>query len=76
LADAVISPVQPKFERPRRALPWEDVQRLLRAVGIQRALVYHGVNMAETYEAVGVAVERIADNIQERLAHMRQRCTA
>lgn len=32
LADAVISPVQPKFERPRRALPWEDVQRLLRAV--------------------------------------------
>lgn len=32
LADAVISPVQPKFELPRRALPWEDVQRLLRAV--------------------------------------------
>lgn len=32
LADAVISPVQPRFERPRRAWPWEDVQRLLRAV--------------------------------------------
>ena len=32
LADAVISPVQPKFERPRRALPWKDVQRLLRSV--------------------------------------------
>ena len=32
LADAVISPVQPRFERPPRALPWEDVQRLLRAV--------------------------------------------
>ena len=32
LANSVISPVQPKFERPRRALPWEDVQRLLRAV--------------------------------------------
>ncbi len=32
LADGVISPVQPRFERPRRALPWEDVQRLLRAV--------------------------------------------
>jgi integrase/recombinase XerD len=32
LADSVISPVQPKFDRPRRALPWEDVQRLLRAV--------------------------------------------
>lgn len=32
LAVAVISPVQPRFERPRRAWPWEDVQRLLRAV--------------------------------------------
>ncbi|EWS63716.1 Tyrosine recombinase XerD [Hydrogenophaga sp. T4] len=37
LADAVISPVQPKFERPRRALPWEDVQRLLRAVDTSSA---------------------------------------
>lgn len=37
LADAVISPVQPKFERPRRALPWEDVQRLLRAVDTRSA---------------------------------------
>ncbi len=32
LADSVISPVQPRFERPRRSLPWEDVQRLLRSV--------------------------------------------
>jgi integrase/recombinase XerD len=32
LATSVVSPLQPKFERPRRALPWEDVQRLLRAV--------------------------------------------
>jgi len=32
LADAVISPVQPRLARPPRALPWEDVQRLLRAV--------------------------------------------
>jgi integrase/recombinase XerD len=32
LAESVVSPMQPKFERPRRALPWEDVQRLLRAV--------------------------------------------
>lgn len=33
LAASIVSPLQPKFERPRRALPWEDVQRLLRAVG-------------------------------------------
>ena len=37
LADAVISPVQPRFERPRRALPWDDVQRLLRAVDTSTA---------------------------------------
>ncbi|NVM93295.1 site-specific recombinase XerD [Variovorax sp. SG517] len=37
LADAVISPVQPQFERPRRAWPWEDVQRLLRAVDTSTA---------------------------------------
>lgn len=37
LADAVISPVQRKFERPRRALPWEDVQRLLHAVDTSSA---------------------------------------
>lgn len=32
LAEAIISPVQPRFAQPRRAWPWEDVQRLLRAV--------------------------------------------
>ena len=40
LADGVISPVQPRFERHRRALPWEDVQRLLRAVDTSTA---HGL---------------------------------
>lgn len=37
LAESVISPVQPKYERPRQALPWEDVQRLLRAVDTSSA---------------------------------------
>lgn len=32
LADSVIAPVQPKYARPHRALPWEDVQRLLHAI--------------------------------------------
>ena len=32
LAASVIAPVQRKHERPPRALPWEDVQRLLRSV--------------------------------------------
>lgn len=37
LADSVISPVQPRFQRPRRSLPWEDVQRLLHAVDTSTA---------------------------------------
>jgi integrase/recombinase XerD len=32
LAESVVSPKQPKLERPRRALPWADVQRLLHSV--------------------------------------------
>lgn len=37
LAESVIAPVQPKFERPRPALPWVDVQRLLQAVDTSTA---------------------------------------
>jgi site-specific recombinase XerD len=37
LADSVIAPAQPRHARPRRALPWEDVQRLLRAVDTSTA---------------------------------------
>lgn len=34
LAESVVSPRRPKFDRPRRALPWTDVQRLLRSVDV------------------------------------------
>ncbi|MDM0117508.1 tyrosine-type recombinase/integrase [Variovorax sp. J22R133] len=38
LADAVVSPVRPpRYAQPRRALPWEDVQCLLRAVDTSSA---------------------------------------
>jgi integrase/recombinase XerD len=37
LSEAIIAPIQPRHERPRRALPWEDVQRLLQAVDISSA---------------------------------------
>ena len=53
-----------------------ELSRALGALGIRRALVYHGVNTAETYEGVGVAIERVAASMQERLARMKQRCTA
>ena len=32
--------------------------------------------MAQTYEGVGVAIERIAASMQQRLARMKKRCTA
>jgi hypothetical protein len=32
LAEAVVAPVQPRYQRPRRALPWKDVRRLLQAI--------------------------------------------
>lgn len=67
LADAVISPVQPKFERPRCALPWSDVQRLLRAVDTSsaRGLRDHALLlMMSTYgfgagEVIGLRLEDI-----------------
>jgi site-specific recombinase XerD len=37
LAASVMSPVQRRYERPRRALPWEDVQRLLRSIDTSTA---------------------------------------
>jgi integrase/recombinase XerD len=67
LADAVISPVQPQFERPRRALPWEDVQRLLGAVDTSTAcgLRDHAILlMMSTYglgasEVIGLQLQHI-----------------
>ena len=47
-----------------------ELIRALDALGIRRALVYHGVNTAETYEPVGLVIQRIAGSIQERLARM------
>ena len=36
------------------------------ALGINRAMVYHGVNEPDTFEPVGIAVKRIPDCIDER----------
>ena len=67
LAESVIAPVQPKFERPRRSLPWEDVQRLLRAVDTSsvRGLRDHALLlMMSTYgfgagEVIGLQLQHI-----------------
>jgi site-specific recombinase XerD len=67
LAGSVIALVQPKHERPRRALPWEDVQRLLRAVDVSTARGlrdYALLLMMSAYgfgagEAIGLQVQDI-----------------
>lgn len=67
LADSVISPVQPKYEHPRPSLPWEDVQRLLRAVdrSTARGLRDHALLlMMSTYgfgagEVIGLQLQDI-----------------
>lgn len=71
LAESVISPIQPKYERPRRALPWEDVQRLLRAVDTSsaRGLRDHALLlMMSTYgfgagEVIGLQLQDIDWNV-------------
>ena len=43
------------------------------ALGITRAIVYHGINTAEMFEEVGLVIKRIANNINERLEGMKLR---
>lgn len=50
-----------------------ELTKALNALGIKRALIYHGVNASETYADVGIAIKRISDNINERLNRMRLR---
>ena len=53
-----------------------ELTKAVDALGITRALVYHGINTDETYELVGLAIKCIADNINERLEGMKQRRVA
>ena len=52
-----------------------ELARAFDALGIRRALVYDGVNTVETYEPVGLVIQRIACSIQERLMRMKRCCT-
>ena len=53
-----------------------ELTKALDALGIKRALVYHGINTSESYEPVGMAIKRISDDINERLNHLKQRQVA
>jgi len=50
-----------------------ELTKALEALGIKRALVYHGINTSETFEPVGLVIKRISDRIDERLDRMRLR---
>ena len=53
-----------------------QLTKVLDALGIQRALVYHGINTKESFEPVGMAIKRISDALDERLEQMKRRQVA
>jgi hypothetical protein len=53
-----------------------ELTKALDALGIQRALVYHGIHTGETYQPVGMAIQRISDHMDQRLKQMEQRQAA
>lgn len=53
-----------------------ELTKAVHALGIKRAMVYHGINVSETYEPVGIAIKRISDCIDGRLSQMKQRQVA
>lgn len=50
-----------------------EITRAVDALGIKRTMVYHGINEPETFEPVGIAIKRISDCVDSRLARMKQR---
>jgi hypothetical protein len=53
-----------------------ELTKAVAALGITRAMIYHGINEPETFEPVGIGLKRIGDCIDERLDRMRQRQAA
>lgn len=55
---------------------YNELTKAVDALGIKRAMIYHGVNEPETFEPVGIALKRIADCVDERLNRMKLRQAA
>ena len=53
-----------------------ELTKALDALGIKRAMVYHGINEAETFELVGIVIKRVSDCVDERLGRMKLRHVA
>jgi len=54
----------------------DELTKAIDALGIKRAMAYHGINEPETFEPVGIALKRISDCIDDRLHRMKQRQAA
>jgi hypothetical protein len=63
-----------KFHRDTSV--YEQLIVCLDALGIHTAIEYHGINSAETYAPVALAVKRIADAIDSQLSNQLQKKTA
>ncbi len=57
----------------RNATVHTELTKALDALGIKRAMVYHGTNVAETFEQVGIAIKRISDSMDDRMIRIEQR---
>lgn len=55
---------------------YEQIVRCLDAIGVRRAVEYHGISSTDTYAPVAIAAKRIADAIDNQLATQRQRRAA
>jgi hypothetical protein len=53
-----------------------ELTKAVDALGIKRVMVYRGINQAETFELVGIAIKRISESMDERLNRMKQRQVA
>lgn len=56
----------------RNTTVYEQIMRALDALGIRRAVEYHGICEPETFSPAGIEVKRVADAIEAKIAHIRQ----
>jgi hypothetical protein len=50
-----------------------EMTKVVDALGIKRAMVYHGVGVSETFVPIGIAIKGVSDCIEKRLNDMRLR---
>lgn len=68
--------VYPFSDFTRDTNVFTELTKAVAALGIHRAMVYHGINEPETFEPVGIAIRRIADCVDERMERMKRRQVA